>query len=131
MPVGKSIFESRRGKVRFGDEEYGKLNLALAVLVAKCEKLIKSSYPYNDVCIRWDITETVLHDEDAECVPDSYAVIIAMMCIVTKDELRVLKNCPYTLVLARGSSYLEDQFSNIINIGDSSLERVIVDTLIQ
>jgi hypothetical protein len=73
MPI--SIFETRRANVRFEDNTYEPLQMKLKRFTEKCEKLLSGIKPY--LCLRWDITETVLYDEDRETVPgdfDNYLV---------------------------------------------------------
>ena len=123
-----SIFETRRANVRFGDADYISLRKKLnELLVGECEKILRDNIE-NYLCLRWDITETVLHDEDKETVTDDYPVLLVEVEIIFKKELRLERRCPYRIVVDNVSVSVEDHFDNYL--GNRQVARLIANTLL-
>jgi hypothetical protein len=124
--VSISIFETRRANVRFGDDAYGPLNVRLRkLIVGECEKTLSGIKSH--LCLRWNITETVLHDEDAETVPDDYPVLLVEAEIIFRDKLWLEKRCPYLIVVDNTSVYMLDRFHNCFTGGQA--HQLIANTL--
>lgn len=123
-----STFEVRRANVRFGDDAYGPLQMRLKErLVGECEKMLSGIESY--LCLRWNITETVLHDEDKETVPDDYPVLLVEVEIIYRDKLWLKKRCPYVIVVDNTSVSVADDFNNYLANGDKQVARLVANTL--
>jgi hypothetical protein len=97
-----STFSVRRAKVRWGDGDWNTLHTRLQELVVGVEKQIglKSVSPvWRNFRLHWDVRETVLHDEDAECVPDDYPVLIVEVRMESRDKLWVETRYPFEIVI--------------------------------
>lgn len=98
-----SIIEIRRADVRWGDEEYQILQKKLKRFIKEAESEFGEMKDF--LSFRWMVTETVLHDEEAECVPDDYPVLLVEVQLIFKKELWVKSRFQYEIVVDQHSFY--------------------------
>lgn len=124
-----SIIETRRAQVRWEDEDYVPLQEKLKKLIRETEEIFGKLPSYQS--FRWLVTETILHDEERECVPDDYPVLLIEVQIIHTSNLWVIKRFKYTIVIDLYNTYfvLDGIFYQSIHLNEGKHPSIIAESL--
>ena len=105
---------------RHSAQDYGALQAKFQLCLLRWREEINKILP--PFIIRVVVTETVLHNEDAECVPDDYPVLLVEIQIIHQKKWWVMKRLPYILVIDKNNEYFAEdgKFHSVLFISENA-----------